>query len=91
MSLKTIMRPSTWRISHGNVFSATWAGAQGERRPAGSVPTPGPLAPGMSTEAELPIRAPGAGRWSLAVMLVDPHGGRVAGAPELSVEVSREG
>ncbi len=81
--------PGGW--PDGPRLTATWAGEQGERRPAGAAPTPGPLAPGTATEAELPIRAPGAGRWSLAVALVDPHGDHVASAPELSVEVSGEG
>jgi hypothetical protein len=80
--------PGGW--PDGPRLDATWTDDGGERRPAGAVPTPGPLAPGMSTELELPVRAPGAGRWSLVVRLLDPHGGHVASAPELAIEVTGE-
>lgn len=80
--------PGGW--PDGPQLSAIWSGADGERRPAGAVPAPGPLAPGTATDVELEIRAPHAGHWSLVVRLLDPHGGHVTGAPGATVEVSDE-
>lgn len=81
--------PGGW--PDGPRVTATWSGANGDRVAGGAAPMPGPLAPGMTTDLQLPVEVPGTGRWTLIVALLDPHGAHVASASPVDVEVRDDG